>query len=75
MGIGSQTELYFSNVLTVGSVVNYDPVETLSITSKQVKICKTYQNLQTKINLVAYFINIINMNIITTDKLNQYNCV
>ena len=68
MGIGSQTELFFSNVLTVGSVVNCDPVETLSITSKQVQICKTYQILQTKINLVAYFINIINMNIITTDE-------
>ncbi len=73
MGIGSQTELFFSNVLTVGSVVNCDPVETFSITSKQVKICKTYQYLQTKINLVAYFI--INMNIITTDELNQCNCV
>ncbi len=37
----------------------------------QVNRCKTYQNLQTKINLVAYFINIISMNIITTDELDQ----
>ncbi len=57
--------------VAIGSVVNCDPVETLSITNKQVQICKTYQNLQTKINLVAYFINIINMNIITTDELDQ----
>ena len=43
MGTGSQTELFFQMFYTVGSVVNCDPVETLSITTKQVQnLSKVY---------------------------------
>ena len=62
MGTGVQTELFFQMFYTVGSVVIQS--SRLTVTSKQV-------NLQTKINLLAYFINIINMNIIANDELDQ----